>query len=326
MRREANIRVKILQILNNNGVYIALVLLTLLASIVYGTEFFSYTNISNVLRQNSMIGLMAIGMTLVIITGGIDLSVGATAALAGILAAMLVPSGLFPAVIVPVLAGGVIGLINGFVITRLNIVPFIGTLAVQMAVRGVAYIITSIQSIAVPEDAVSFTMLGRGYIFYIPIPIIVFFFIAFIIGILSIKSGFGRSIFAIGGNENAAKMMGLSVKRNVVICYMITGGLSALAGVILASRLGAGQPVSADGWEMDAIAAVAIGGTLLTGGVGSVGKTVCGVLVLGVIKNIINLQGTINSYWQKIIMGLILLLVIIVQRYMKRTNTGKKVS
>lgn len=323
MQREMNMKIKVLQIVNNNGVYIAFVLLTLFASIVYGKEFFSYTNISNVLRQNSMIGLMAIGMTLVIITGGIDLSVGATAALAGILAAMLVPTGFSLAIIVPVLAGGVIGLINGFVITRLNIVPFIGTLAVQMAVRGIAYIITGIQSVAVPEDAVGFTMLGRGYILNIPIPVVIFFVLAVAIVIITIKSGFGRSVFAIGGNENAAKMMGLPVKRNIVICYIITGALSALAGVILASRLGAGQPVSADGWEMDAIAAVAIGGTLLTGGVGNVGKTVCGVLVLGVIKNIINLQGTINSYWQKIIMGLILLLVIIVQKYMKGTKSGR---
>jgi ribose transport system permease protein len=209
--------------------------------------------------------------------------------------------------------------VNGFIVNNFKIVPFIATLAVQMAVRGVAYLLTDMRSIAVDRSAEIFIGLGRGYFIGIPIPVIIFLTAAVVMIFVTRRTSFGRSVYAIGGNEDAARMMGLRVKRNKSLSYVITGFLSALAGVILCARLGAGQPVSGDGWEMDAIASVAIGGTLLSGGVGGVGHTICGVLIIGFIKNIINLQGDINSYWQKIITGLILLLVIIAQN-----RSGKK--
>jgi ribose transport system permease protein len=313
-----DIRSTIKRFITGNGTFIALGVMILVASLIY-REFFTYSNLSNVLRQTSMVGLVSIGMTLVILTAGIDLSIGATVALSAIIAAKLSVYGLVPAMLAPLLVGIVIGGLNGFIINNFKIVPFIATLAVQMAIRGIAYLMTDMRSIAVDRSAETFIALGRGYFIGIPIPVIIFLASAFLMIFVTRKTSFGRSVYAIGGNEDAARMMGLRVKRNKMFTYVITGFFSALAGVILCARLGAGQPVSGDGWEMDAIASVVIGGTLLAGGVGGVGPTICGVLIIGFTKNIINLQGDINSYWQKIVTGLILLLVIIAQN-----RSGKK--
>jgi ribose transport system permease protein len=298
--------------LAGNGAFIALIVLLAAASFMY-EEFFTLNNMSNVLRQMSMVGLMSVGMTLVILTAGIDLSVGATVAIAAIIAARLSNYGIVPAIAVPLIVGAVIGGVNGFIVNNLRIVPFIATLAVQMALRGAAYLMTDMKSIAVDRSAKTFIALGRGYFLGIPVPVIIFLAVSLTMIFICKKTGFGRSVYAIGGNEDAAGMMGLRVKRDKMLCYVITGLLSSMAGVILCARLGAGQPVSGEGWEMDSIASVAIGGTLLTGGVGGVEKTICGVLIIGFIKNIINLQGDVNSYWQKIIMGIILFLVVMIQ-------------
>ena len=310
--------------LGESGEFLALMVLLAVASWRYGNEFLSYTNISNVLRQVSMVGLISVGMSLVIITGGIDLSVSATVALCGILAAQLSASNLALAIALPLVVGTLVGLVNGIVITKLKIVPFIATLAVQMAVRGIAYLMTDMQSVPVPDEASSFIFLGRGYIAGMPAPVLFFLAASIVLAIVSQRTSCGRSLFAIGGNDDAARMMGVLSGRNQAICNMITGLLSGLAGVILCARLGAGQPVAAEGWEMDAIASVAIGGTLLTGGVGGMWRTVWGVLIIGFIKNIINLQGNINSYWQNIIMGLILLVVIILQNRSILTRIRRK--
>ncbi|MDR0651933.1 MAG: ABC transporter permease [Synergistaceae bacterium] len=304
--------VKFKKLLSGNGAFIALIALLIAASFMY-EEFFTLNNMSNVLRQMSMVGLMSVGMTLVILTAGIDLSVGATVAISAIIAARLSNHGILPAIAVPLVIGAVIGGVNGFIVNNLRIVPFIATLAVQMALRGAAYLMTDMKSIAVNRSEKTFIALGRGYFLGVPVPVIIFLAVSLIMIFICKKTGFGRSVYAIGGNEDAAGMMGLRVKRDKMLCYVITGFLSSLAGVILCARLGAGQPVSGEGWEMDSIASVAIGGTLLTGGVGGVEKTICGVLIIGFIKNIINLQGDVNSYWQKIIMGLILLLVVMIQ-------------
>ncbi len=307
--------------LKGNGTWIALFILVVAATVFYGTTFLSVSNIFNVLRQSSMIGLIAVGMTCVIITAGIDLSVGATVALTAVSAAVLTQTSVLLALIVPVLIGILIGVVNGFVIAKLKIVPFIATLAVQMAVRGIAYIATDVKSVPIADEAESFLVIGRGHFLGIPIPVILFALAAAVMIFVCSKTPFGRSLYAIGGNEDAARMMGIKVDRNKALSYVLTGGLSGLAGVILCSRLGAGQPVGGNGWEMDAVSAVAIGGTLLSGGSGSVGKTISGVLITGLIGNIINLQGDINTYVQKIINGAIVLIVIIIQR---RTQTKEK--
>lgn len=316
---KAAFRPKIADYFSKSGELIALVMIVIIASFTY-KEFFTLTNISNIFRQVSMIGLMSLGMTLVIVSGGIDLSVGSIVALSAI-AASYFSQNILWAIAAPLGIGVLCGAVNGLIITRLSIVPFIATLATQMAIRGIAYILTGIKTVPVSSDAAAFTFIGQGYLGWLPVPVAIFLAASLVMVVVAGRTGFGRSIYAIGGNEDAARMIGLKVDRNKMLCYVIMGFFAALAGIILGSRLGAGQPVSGRGWEMNVIAAVAIGGTLLTGGVGSIAKTVVGVVILGIINNIINLQGTLNSYWQSIITGAILLAIIIIQNVTLRKRS-----
>ena len=191
--------------LKGNGTWIALFILVVAATVFYGTTFLSVSNIFNVLRQSSMIGLIAVGMTCVIITAGIDLSVGATVALTAVSAAVLTQTSVLLALIVPVFIGILIGAVNGFVIAKLKIVPFIATLAVQMAVRGIAYIATDVKSVPIADEAESFLVIGRGHFLGIPIPVILFALAAAVMIFVCSKTPFGRSLYAIGGNEDAAR-------------------------------------------------------------------------------------------------------------------------
>lgn len=307
---------------SRSGEIAALVLIVLAASCAY-KEFLTYSNISNVFRQISMVGLISLGMTLVIISAGIDLSVGSIVSMSAIAAAYL-SKNLVAAIVISLLIGTALGALNGVIITKLSIVPFIATLATQMAIRGAAYLITGIKTVPVDNGAVNFLWIGRGYIGPIPVPVLIYVAASLVMLFIMLRTSFGRSVYAIGGNEDAARMIGLRVDRNKILCYAITGFLSALAGILLSSRLGAGQPVSGKGWEMDVVASVAIGGTMLTGGVGGIAKTFVGVLILGFINNIINLQGTLNTYWQSIITGAILLGVIVIQNATGKAKMQEK--
>lgn len=290
-----------------------LILLVLLAWAVYGDVFMNLFNVRNVLRQTSMIGVIAIGMTLVITSGGIDLSVGATTALCSVTAAYLTGYGAAAAVLGTLVLGTLLGTLNGMLVVGLRIVPFIATLATMMAYRGLAYILTDVKSIPVAPAAKGFIAIGRGYLLEVPIPAVIFLLALAAAYFFANSTRTGRQVYAIGDNEEAARMMGVNVARVKITAYSLNGLLCAVAGVILAARLGAGQPVGADGWEMNAIAAVLIGGTLLSGGVGSVLGTFFGVLILGLISNVINLNGEINAFWQRIVTGLLLLGAVFMQ-------------
>jgi ribose/xylose/arabinose/galactoside ABC-type transport system permease subunit len=298
--------------LKGQGAFIAFTILFLIASLRY-EQFLTFINISNILRQVSMIGLVGIGMTFVILTGGIDLSVGSMVALAGVLAANLSGKGMLLAILIPVLATSLLGWINGLVITKMKIVPFVATLAMMMGIRGIAYISTGETSVRVDKLSTGFTELARGFIFGIPIPALILVFAVIIASIVLKYSSFGRHVLAVGGNEEASKMMGLNVGKIKTMTYVISGGLSGFAGVILASRLGAGQPVAGEGWEMTAIASVVLGGTLLSGGVGRFSGTFFGALIIGIITNMFNMQGNINTWWQNVLMGSLLLVVVVIQ-------------
>lgn len=304
-------RAKIASFLQQNGALIMLIIVCIAGFIRY-EAFLTPENLLNVLRQNSMLGLVALGMTFVILTSGIDLSVGALLAVAGVIAANLAEYGLVIALIGGVTATVGLGLINGLVIAKARIQPFIVTLAMMIAARGLALAVTGEESVRVAANE-NFNWLGRGTIGFIPVPIIILI-VAFAIGWLVLnQTRFGRNVFAVGDNDEAAKLMGLNINRVIIAVYAISGGLAGLAGVILASRLGTGQPVAGAGWELDAIAAVVIGGTLLTGGKGSAVSTLIGVLLLGIIFNLFNLEGTISPWWQLVLRGVILLFVVVAQ-------------
>lgn len=309
---------QISSLLRKHGVLIALIILIVIATFSF-PQFFTYGNLTNILRQSSMIGLISLGMTFVLLTGGIDLSVGALAALASVMAAMLSPHGnVGQMILVPIAACGILGLINGVIIAKLKIAPFITTLGMMMAARGISLVLTDGVSVSINADMVdTFSIVAHSYLIKIPTPVWLFL-VALIVGIyFTNKTRPGRHVYAVGGNEEAARMMGLRPERVKIAVYTLNGLLAGLAGIILASRLSAGQPVSCDGWEMDAIAAAAIGGTQLSGGRGGLRGTVVGIMIIGIISNMINLQGTLNSWWQSIITGLMLLLVVMMQSRME---------
>ncbi|MDT7543102.1 MAG: galactofuranose transport system permease protein [Acidobacteriota bacterium] len=321
LTRGRSARARAVSIIQRQGALVALALVCGFAAYRY-PQFLSEANLTNVLRQNSMLGLVALGMTFVILTGGIDLSVGSLLAVAGVVAAHLAGHGLFVALIAGVALSALLGLANGVIIARARVQPFIVTLAMMIAARGLALVATGEQTVRVDRTAQGFTELGRGTVdlgpLALPVPVIILV-AAYVLGWLVLNhTRFGRHVFSIGDNEEAARLMGLNVRRVTIGVYALSGALAGLAGVILASRLGAGQPVAGQGWELDAIAAVVVGGTLLTGGKGSAAFTLVGVLLLGIIFNIFNLEGSITPWWQQVLRGIILLAVVIVQNRLGR--------
>ncbi|MGL4238374.1 ABC transporter permease [Tabrizicola sp.] len=303
------------------GVFVALAALILFGWLRYD-NFLGSFNILSVLRYNSMFALVALGMCFVIMTGGIDLSVGSTAALGSVVAAYASPYGAVPGLLAGVGAGLAVGLVNALTITRMNIMPFIATLATMLAASGSALLLANNQSVSVSYES-GFTNLGQGNFLGLPIPALIAL-AAYIIGavILNHTAG-GRTVLAIGGNEDATRLMGLPTDRIKVLVYIASGGLAGLAGVILAAQFGAGQPIEGVGWELFAIASVVVGGTLLTGGAGSVVNTLAGVLLLGLIFTILNFENglgwiSLSAYWQSVIRGLFLLAVVLVQARLTR--------
>ena len=309
-------KLSVISVLASQGVLIALALLILFGWLLYD-NFLGLFNISTVLRYNSMFALVALGMCFVIMTGGIDLSVGGTAALGSVVSALLSPYGMLVGALGGIGAGLLIGVLNGVIIVRLRILPFIATLATMLAANGAALLLAQDQSVSVSYES-GFTDLGQGDIFNLPVPALIAGF-AYIVGsiVLNFTSA-GRTVLAIGGNEDASRLMGLPVNRVKFFTYVVSGGLAGMAGVILASQFGAGQPIEGVGWELFAIASVVVGGTLLTGGLGSVGATLAGVMLLGLIFNVLNFENgrgfiSLSAYWQSVIRGAFLLVVVIMQ-------------
>jgi ribose transport system permease protein len=297
------------------------VTLALLALILFGwlryDNFLSEYNVLSFLRYNSMFALIALGMCFVIITGGIDLSVGGVAALSSVVAAHLSGYGIVPGVLGGLATGLAVGLLNAAIITRLGILPFIATLATMLAAYGTALLLGNNQSVSVSYDT-DFTWFGQGDLLGFPVPAWVAAIIYLVGWVLLEHTASGRRVLAVGGGEDSARLMGLQVDRIKAIVYIGSGALAGLAGVILAAQFGAGQPTEGVGWELFAIASVVVGGTLLSGGVGSVGATLAGTLLLGTVFNILNFENgmgwiSLSAYWQSVIRGGFLLLVVILQ-------------
>ncbi len=306
------------------------VLIALAALILFGAlryeHFLGWFNITSLLRYNALFALIALGMCFVIMTGGIDLSVGSVAALGSVVAAHLSGYGLAPAVAGGVAAGLAIGVLNGALVARAGIAPFVTTLATMLGASGLALLLADNQSVPVSYET-GFVEIGQGDILGFPIPAWSALFACLAGAVLLHLTAFGRTVLAVGGNEDAARLMGLPADRVVFLVYVGSGGLAGLAGVLLAAQFGAGQPIEGVGWELFAIAAAVVGGTLLTGGVGSVGGTLAGVLLLGLIFNILNFEngrGTISLsvYWQSVIRGLFLLVVVVLQAKLLATRTA----
>jgi ribose/xylose/arabinose/galactoside ABC-type transport system permease subunit len=315
-RRSSDETGRMVRLVSRNSVLIALLLLILFGAFRY-EHFLGLFNVLTVLRYNSMFALVALGMCFVIMSGGIDLSVGTCAALGSVASALLSPYGLWVGLLGGMGAGAAIGFLNGLAITRLNIPPFISSLAAMLAAQGTALLLANNQSVSVSYDT-AFMIIGQGDILGFPIPAWIAA-IAYLLGSICLNfTASGRYVLAIGGNEEAARLMGLPVDSVKLFLYLLSGLLSGLSGVILAAQFGAGQPTEGVGWELFAIASVVVGGTLLSGGQGSVGATLAGVLLLGLIFNILNFENglgwiSLSAYWQSVIRGVFLMIVVIFQ-------------
>lgn len=285
---------------------------------IASSEFLTASNLINVALQTSIIAIVAIGMTFTILTAGIDLSVGSVMALSGAIAAGLAVRqglGTFPAIGAALLLGALVGGVNGLLVIRGGMPPFVATLAMLAIARGLTLVYTDGRPIAGIDDR--FIFLGTGQLLGIPIPVILLILIGVIAYVITRHSRFGLHVYATGGNEETTRLAGVSPDRIKLAVYVISGTMAAVGGVLLTARLWSAQPNAATGWELDAIAAPVLGGTSLFGGVGSIGGTVVGAFIIGVMSNGLNLMG-IPSYYQQVIKGVVFILAVTIDLITKR--------
>lgn len=280
--------------------------------------FLTPENVANVLRQNSMAGLLALGMGFAILSGGLDLSLGAMLAVGAVVAAGLSPHGAVAAVAGAIGLTAVLGAVNGLVITQARVQPFIATLAMNMAARGALLWWTAEQSVRVARDAGGFKWLGRGWVGPVPVPVLVMFGCYALAGVVLGRTRFGRHVYAAGDDAEAARLLGLNVGRVGVGVYAVSAALGGLAGAVLAARVGVGQPTAGLAWELAAITAFVLGATSLAGRPAGAGSTLVGVLLLAVIFNAFNLEGSVSTAWQWVLRGLFLVAVVAAQNRLGR--------
>jgi ribose/xylose/arabinose/galactoside ABC-type transport system permease subunit len=311
-RRSENIR----EFLQRYGLIFSFLLLCLALTIL-SDRFLTVDNFVNIFRQSTINGIIAVGMTLVILTAGIDLSVGSILALSSVMAAYMLQSGMpVPAAILVGLAvGAACGLVNGITITRASVPPFVATLGMMTIARGLSLVFTGGKPITGLPDA--FRFIGTGSIGPIPTPIVIAA-ATFIIGyVMLTRTSLGQFIYAIGNNPVAARYAGISVGMNITFVYVVSGLLSALAGMILIARLDSAQPTAGLAFEFDAIAAVVVGGTSFAGGQGGLGGTLIGVLIIAVLNNGLNLLN-ISSFYQPVVSGIVIALALLLHRAVGR--------
>lgn len=310
---------------------VILLALVVAATVLTDGKFAQLDNVINVLRQVSFEGIIAFGMTLVIVTGGIDLSVGSLVALTGVVAAVAMRGTLdwSPAASISfgllcgVMTGAIIGAGSGAIVARFSIPPFIVTLAAMLMARGAAFILCDGQPVY--ELHTDLLWLGRGFVWesalgkLIPVPVLVMLVIYAATAILLSRTVFGRGVIAVGSNEEAARLAGIAVRRTKLMVYLITGALAGLAGVLHDAKLMAGDPKVGEMWELNVIAAVVVGGTSLFGGRGSVTGTLIGALIIGTLNNSLNLL-QVEHFWQKVVLGGVILAASLVDAGLRRLD------
>ncbi len=306
--------------LRKYGIFVVFIIISLILSFI-SPQFLTVSNWTIIITQASINALLAFGVTFVIITGGIDLSLGSMVAVTGVTAAMLAHPDTFP-VALPIFAGLLTGLLmgifNGFIITKSKIAPFIVTLGTMTIGRGLALILSKGRPVSNLSD--SFNFIGGGDVFGIPFPIIVLIIVFIICSLILKKTLLGRYIYAIGGNEQASRASGINVNQVKMAVYSISGLLAGLAGVLLTSRITTGQPNAGAGFELDAIAAAVIGGTSTSGGTGTMTGTLVGVLLIGVINNGLDLLN-VTSYYQQVVMGIIIIGAVVLDSWNQKSNS-----
>lgn len=301
-------------LLREMGPLIGLVLLFIVIAAL-NDRFISPSNLSNLLRQVSINALISFGMTFVILTGGIDLSVGSILALSSALLASMITSGMNPemAVIVAAVIGLGLGAVNGIIVAYGKVAPFIATLATMTIYRGATLVYTNGNPISGLSDDPIFIGLGQGDIAGVPVPAILMLIAFLVLLFILNKTPLGRQTYAVGGNEKVSFIAGIKINRVKIVSYAITGLLCALAGAVLTSRLNSAQPTAGMGYELDAIAAVVLGGTSLSGGKGRITGTLIGALIIGTLNNGLNILN-VSSFYQQVVKGIVILLAVLMDR------------
>lgn len=295
---------------------IALIILMAVITII-NSNFLTANNLLNLLLQVTSNALIAFGMTFVILTGGIDLSVGSILALSSALTAGLFGSGMpvTLAILISLILGCILGMMNGLLISYGKLAPFIVTLATMTIFRGATLVYTNGNPITKGlSDTFLFQFLGQGYIVGIPFPVIIMFIVFIVLYVLLHKTAFGKSVYAIGGNEKAAYISGVKLNKVKIIIYSISGIMASISGLIITSRLSSAQPTAGASYEMDAIAAVVLGGTSLSGGKGRILGTLIGALIIGVLNNGLNIIG-VSAFWQQVVKGVVILIAVLIDRF-----------
>ncbi len=311
------LRAKVLKFFSNNSTLLVFFVMLIVANFL-SDRFYSPENITNVLRQSVPLGLAAIGMLFVILTGGIDLSVGSIMALVSVAVALLIPEiGVLPAIVAGVGIATLVGAAAGCLVTFFNIAPFISTLAMMTIARGLALIVSKGQPIFI--DDVSYVNFGTGYLFGLPLPVYVFIAFALIAHFVYQYTVFGRLVISIGSNETATRFAGVRVDWYKFAVYALSGLACGLAGVLASTRTGVGSPVMSIGFELDVIAAVVVGGASLAGGKGTVVNTIIGVLILSIISNLMNLMN-ISGYNQQVVKGAIIIIAVMLESFKSRAR------
>nr|WP_325212401.1 ABC transporter permease [uncultured Oscillibacter sp.] len=315
-------RTMLKKLLNKYAIYIIFVGMCVILSMLT-PNFLKMRNILNVIRQVSVFGTIGLGVTLCIITAGTDLSAGSVAACAGVVSAIFAQRGgmnLILAIVLGILTGALAGLINGVLIVKGEIPPFIATLGMMSAARGAALLIS--KGLPISNLDAAYIVTGQGDILGIPGPIIIFAILAVIMHVTLSKTKFGRSVYAVGGNPLAAVTCGINKNKILIEVYLLEGVMCGIAGIILTSRVGSGVPTAALNYEFDAITGAIIGGTSFNGGIGTVMGTVVGVLVIGVLNNGMDLLA-ISSYWQQVVKGVVIVLAVVLDARKNKVFLGK---
>ncbi|MBC7084249.1 MAG: ABC transporter permease [Firmicutes bacterium] len=307
-------------LLDGYSVVIGLVLVSGAMSFL-SPVFLTSPNLLSVIRQVSVIGLLAIGETFVVLTGEIDLSVGSLVALSGVVAAMAQKAGLglVPSIVLPLAVGGLTGAIIGVIVAKGKVPSFVVTLGVMGVARGIALVLTN--GFPISGFGENYKWIGGGEVFSIPVPMILLLILTVVAAVVLQQTPFGRNLYALGGSRKAAFYSGINVDRELVKVFVLSGTFAALGGIVLTARLDAAETVAGLGYELSAIAAVVIGGASLSGGVGSVYGTLLGTLFIGVIANGLTLLA-VSSYWQQVVQGAIIVLAVLLDQLRKRIPRG----
>lgn len=307
----------------NIGILIGLAALMAIVSL-FSESFFTASNMWNILRQISTNALLAFGMTFVILIGGIDLSVGPLLAFSGVFAAYVMGNLGWPiwaAIAGSIILCSMVGMLNGVIVTKTGIAPFVVTLSVQQIFRGFAMLLANGAPIRIRGQG--FINIGTTYIGPVAFPVIYMIIIMALCYVVLNKTQFGRHIYALGGNKTAARFAGIRTQRIEVMVYALSGFLAGIAGIVLAARMTAGVPATGDGYECDAIAAVVLGGASFTGGIGTIGGTLIGAIIIGVLNNGLNMLN-VASFWQYVAKGVVILLAVMVDVLRKQSKDKRK--